>query len=213
VIARWGPLHDSPRHVQRRIPPPAVSRGWTKLIPVDLYNSRAVPPRGRKRFLMPSSSCARRWANEALSRAGQPCPGPAPFTLTLEHQPQAGCTDRDRGPISKAETQKAAPAAADGLPDGSKRDSVPSSSLFPASKRLQRCLSLPTTLQPRHPRNPRRAPKLAIPACRPRSSQWLNSQALKHRSLGPDHIGVELDRIEPVFLPMVAAAAQGPLRL
>jgi len=52
---------------------------------------------------------------------------------------------------------------------------------------------------------PQESAELSVPAAGP-ISQWLNSQGFEHRSLGPDHPGVELIGIEPVFLPMVAAA-------
>ncbi len=37
-------------------------------------------------------------------------------------------------------------------------------------------------------------------------STWLSAQGFEHTSLPPDHLGVELIRVDPLFLPVVAAA-------
>jgi NAD(P)H-quinone oxidoreductase subunit J len=46
---------------------------------------------------------------------------------------------------------------------------------------------------------------LAAPATGPVSA-WLSSQGFDHQPLDPDHLGVELIAVEPLFLPVVAAA-------
>ncbi|MEB3331293.1 MAG: NAD(P)H-quinone oxidoreductase subunit J [Synechococcaceae cyanobacterium] len=46
---------------------------------------------------------------------------------------------------------------------------------------------------------------IAAPAPGPVSS-WLLSQGFEHEALAPDHLGVEVIGVEPLFLPVLAAA-------
>ncbi|MCP9849589.1 NAD(P)H-quinone oxidoreductase subunit J [Cyanobium sp. Morenito 9A2] len=52
---------------------------------------------------------------------------------------------------------------------------------------------------------PETASALAAPPSGP-WSQWLNSEGFEHQALEPDHLGVELIGVEPLVLPIVAAA-------
>jgi len=121
VIAHGG-LHDHRRHVQPADSTTA-SQGWNKLIPGWISIFRGCPPRPEADFLMPSSSCARRW-HEALARAGQPAAA-ATVTHIEVTSWQAGCTDRDGAYLKGRTPEGAASAAADGLPMAA-ADSVPS---------------------------------------------------------------------------------------
>ena len=49
---------------------------------------------------------------------------------------------------------------------------------------------------------------VAAPAAGP-VSQWLNEQGFEHEPLTPDHLGIEQIGVEPMLLPIIAAALKG----
>ena len=57
--------------------------------------------------------------------------------------------------------------------------------------------------------NPADESQLPVAPQRGPVSQWLQQQGFDHELLPPDHLGVESIAVDPVFLPVIAAALKG----